>query len=163
MLLKGLTVVKGCVIKPRVIRNVKNCFSKEIFSVIIENATPLNDDGSCVVVVTENSEIHVQSVKMSNSMDEEKSVIAGLDEASQMLKEMLKYPFEYPESFAHMNLECPKGILLQGVPGVGKTLLVRTVTGECNAQLITINGTDVFGPHSGESEDNLRKVFEKAR
>jgi len=76
---------------------------------------------------------------------------------------VLSYPFQYPKCFSHLRLECPKGILLQGAPGVGKTLLVKSVASQCSAQLITLNSTDVFGPHPGESEENLRKTFEIAR
>jgi len=76
---------------------------------------------------------------------------------------VLSYPFQYPKCFSHLRLECPKGILLQGAPGVGKTLLVKSVASQCSAQLITLNGTDVFGPHPGEREENLRKTFEIAR
>ncbi|XP_031553473.1 spermatogenesis-associated protein 5-like protein 1 isoform X2 [Actinia tenebrosa] len=163
MLLQGLTIVKGCVIKPRELRNNESSIYREIYSVTVEETMPIISDAGCVTV-SANTTIHVQSVRMGSLFGEgNRFTMAGMDEASKILKEMLKYPFEYPESFAHLDLECPKGILLQGAPGVGKTLLVRTVTDDCNAQLITVNGTDVFGPHSGESEENLRKVFEKAR
>lgn len=163
VLLLGLFIVKGCVIKPRELRNNKSCVYREIHDVLVEDTLPVTGATSCVSV-SENTKIIVRSVKMTSSLgDDNKFTMAGMDDASKMLKEMLKYPFEYPESFAHLDLECPKGILLQGAPGVGKTLLVRTVTADCNAQLITINGTDIFGPHSGESEENLRNVFEKAR
>lgn len=163
MLLQGLAIVKGCVIKPRELRNNKSSAYKEIYNVSVEDTMPITGDTGCVTV-SENTTILVRSVRMTSSLGEDnRFTMAGMDEASKMLKEMLKYPFEYPESFAHLDLECPKGILLQGAPGVGKTLLVKTVAADCDAQLITINGTDVFGPHSGESEENLRNVFEKAR
>ena len=163
MLLQGLAIVKGCVIKPRELRNNKNSVYRDIYSVAIEDAIPINDGSGCVNV-SANTTVLVTSVRMTNSLRDDNSfTMAGMDEAANMLREMLKYPFEYPVSFAHLDLECPKGILLQGPPGVGKTLLVKNVTAVCNAQLITVNGTDVFGPHSGESEENLRNVFEKAR
>ncbi|KAK3729598.1 hypothetical protein QZH41_016166 [Actinostola sp. cb2023] len=160
--IKGLTVTKGCVIKPRNSRN-QSSLMNGLASITIEDTSSINGDGTNCTFVSDNSKIQVKSVKMAHSIDDDsRFAMAGLDEAAQMLREMLSYPFEYPECFAHIGLECPKGILLQGVPGVGKTLLVRNVTAECNAQLITLNGTDVFGPHTGESEENLRKSFDKA-
>lgn len=160
LLLKDMTFTKGCLVKPRNYNN-QSTLLKNISSVIIEDIQPYGDCTN--YYFSENTKIKFKSIKMAHcAKDSAKSVMAGLDEASQVLKEMLSYPFDYPESFAHIGLECPKGILLQGGPGVGKTLLVKNITTECNAQLITLNGTDVFGPHSGESEENLRKTFEKA-
>lgn len=159
--LKGLTVAKGCVVKPRHSRNNSNQLSS-ISNIVIDDIQP-NIADCTSYTISNNTKIKLNSIKIAHSIDNDAQfAMAGLDDTVQMLREMLRYPFEYPESFAYMGLECPKGILLQGAPGVGKTLLVKNVTAECDAQLITMNGTDIFGPHSGESEENLRKTFEQA-
>jgi len=116
------------------------------------------------VKVTDKTKIIVQSVSRGCELQNKNNeILAGLDDAVRELQEVLSYPFQYPKCFGHLGLERPKGILLQGAPGVGKTLLIKSVTAQCSAQLITLNGTDVFGSHPGESEENLRKTFEIAR
>ena len=107
--------------------------------------------------VTDETQIIVQSVSRGSELENKNSEIpAGLDDAVRELQEVLSYPFQYPKCFGHLGLECacPKGILLEGAPGVGKTVLVKSVTAQCSAQLITLNSTDVFGAHPGESEEN---------
>lgn len=167
VLLKNHTVAVGCCIRPRKSRNNPNRFLEGIEKVVVEStecASCSDVEDNSFVTVTGRTKVVVNSVKrFSSEGDESRFVLAGLDSAAQMLQELIQYPFLYSESFAHLRLECPKGVLLQGAPGVGKTLLVRAVTSQCSAWLVTLNATDVFGPHSGESEENLRKVFERAR
>ena len=114
--------------------------------------------------VTDKTKIIFESIRRGSELENENNkILTGLDDTVKELQEVLNYPFQYPKCFDHLGLDCPKGILLQGAPGVGKTLLVKSVTSQCNVQLITLNGTDVFGPHPGESEENLRKTFKIAR
>lgn len=68
----------------------------------------------------------------------------------------------HPEAFERIGMECPKGALLHGPPGVGKTLLVRSVAEATGATLLAISGSDVFDAYLGESEQNLRRVFQEA-
>ena len=163
-LLRGCIVMQGCLIQPKEFRNNQG-FSKGVEKIFILSTDPstqsLEDNP---VKVTHKTKIIVQSVRRGSELENRNSeILAGLDDAVKELQEVLNYPFQYPKCFGHLGLECPKGILLQGAPGVGKTLLVQSVTSQCGAQLITMNGTDVFGPHPGESEENLRKTFEIAR
>lgn len=95
--------------------------------------------------------------------DGSKIRVAGLDEVSQALKEMIELPLRFPNSFKTLGLSVPKGVLLVGPPGVGKTLLVKAVTGEVEACLVGLSGPVVYGSRPGESEENLRRVFEQAR
>jgi transitional endoplasmic reticulum ATPase len=89
--------------------------------------------------------------------------IGGLEEAKQELKEAVEWPIKSPEMFTRLGIKPPKGILLYGPPGCGKTLLARAVATESEANYITIKGPEVFSKWVGESEKAIREVFRKAR
>ena len=89
--------------------------------------------------------------------------IGGLEEVKQELKEAVEWPIKNPEVFTRMGIRAPKGILLSGPPGCGKTLLARAVATESEANFITIKGPEVFSKWVGESEKAIREVFRKAR
>jgi len=89
--------------------------------------------------------------------------IGGLDEVKQELKEAVEWPLKNPEMFKRLGIKPPKGILLYGPPGCGKTLLARAVATESEANFITIKGPEVFSKWVGESEKAIREVFRKAR
>ncbi|MFB6213934.1 MAG: AAA family ATPase, partial [Candidatus Nanohaloarchaea archaeon] len=89
--------------------------------------------------------------------------VGGLDEAKEQLREMVEWPQRYPERFEKMGIEVPKGILLYGLPGTGKTLLAKAVANEANANFISIKGPEIFSKYVGESEEAIREVFKKAR
>ncbi|MEM3696302.1 MAG: CDC48 family AAA ATPase [Candidatus Bathyarchaeia archaeon] len=89
--------------------------------------------------------------------------IGGLDEVKQELKEAVEWPLKNPEIFKRLGIKPPKGILLYGPPGCGKTLLARAVATESEANFITIKGPEVFSKWVGESEKAIREVFRKAR
>ena len=87
----------------------------------------------------------------------------GLDDVKQHLKEAVEWPIKNPEIFAKLGIRPPKGILLYGPPGCGKTLLARAVSTESEANFISIKGPEVFSKWVGESEKAIREVFRKAR
>jgi len=89
--------------------------------------------------------------------------IGGLEDAKQELKEAVEWPLKNPEIFVRLGIKPPKGILLYGPPGCGKTLLARAVATESEANFITIKGPEVFSKWVGESEKAIREVFRKAR
>ncbi len=70
--------------------------------------------------------------------------IGGLDETKEKLREMVEWPQKYPERFEDMGIDVPKGVLLYGMPGTGKTLLAKAVANEANANFISINGPEIF-------------------
>jgi transitional endoplasmic reticulum ATPase len=89
--------------------------------------------------------------------------IGGLEEVKQHLKESVEWPLKSPEIFSRLGIKPPKGILLYGPPGCGKTLLARGVATESEANFISIKGPEVFSKWVGESEKAIREVFRKAR
>jgi transitional endoplasmic reticulum ATPase len=89
--------------------------------------------------------------------------VGGLEDVKQHLKEAVEWPLKNPEMFSRLGIKPPKGIMLYGPPGCGKTLLARAVATESEANFITIKGPEVFSKWVGESEKAIREVFRKAR
>ena len=89
--------------------------------------------------------------------------IGGLDEVKQHMQEAVEWPLKKPEIFSRLGIKPPKGILLYGPPGCGKTMLARAVATESEANFISIKGPEVFSKWVGESEKAIREVFRKAR
>jgi len=89
--------------------------------------------------------------------------IGGLDDVKQHIKEAVEWPLKKPELFTRLGIKPPKGILLYGPPGCGKTMLARAVATESEANFISIKGPEVFSKWVGESEKAIREVFRKAR
>jgi transitional endoplasmic reticulum ATPase len=89
--------------------------------------------------------------------------IGGLEKVKAELRETIQYPLEYPEHFEKFGMQPSKGILFYGPPGCGKTLLAKAVANECQANFISIKGPELLTMWFGESEANVREVFDKAR
>lgn len=89
--------------------------------------------------------------------------LSSLKRAYSALYEVVRFPFLYKDWIAKLNIECPKGVLLFGPPGVGKTFLVSSMAKRCNAKMFIIQGAELFGPFIGESEEKLRAKFTEAR
>ena len=88
--------------------------------------------------------------------------IGGLDQELEQVREMIELPLTEPELFRQVGVEPPKGVLLYGPPGTGKTLIARAVANEVNAAFRVINGPEVVSKYKGDSEEQLRTVFEEA-
>ncbi|MBX7533745.1 CDC48 family AAA ATPase [Qipengyuania sp. 1XM1-15A] len=88
--------------------------------------------------------------------------VGGIDDTIQQLREMVELPLRYPELFTRLGVDPPKGVLLHGPPGTGKTRLAQAVANESDANFFTINGPEIMGSGYGESEKRLREVFEEA-
>ncbi len=88
--------------------------------------------------------------------------IGGMGPTIDQLREMVELPLRYPELFERLGVEPPKGVLLHGPPGTGKTRLARAVANESDAQFFLINGPEIMGSAYGESEGRLRQIFEEA-
>lgn len=89
--------------------------------------------------------------------------IGGLEAEVQRIREMIELPLKYPELFARLRIEPPKGVLLYGPPGTGKTLIARAVASEVEAHFIHLSGPEIIHKFYGESEAKLREVFDEAQ
>ncbi|HEX69143.1 MAG TPA: AAA family ATPase, partial [Candidatus Bathyarchaeota archaeon] len=89
--------------------------------------------------------------------------IGGLEEVKQKLKEMVEWPLKHPEAFKRLGIKPPKGILLYGPPGCGKTLLAKAVANESGANFISVKGPEVLTMWVGESERKIRELFKRAK
>jgi len=89
--------------------------------------------------------------------------IGGLQEEIQRIREMVELPLRHPEIFQRLGIEPPKGVLLHGPPGCGKTLLARAVANESEANFSSINGPEIMSKFYGESEARLREMFQQAQ
>ncbi len=88
--------------------------------------------------------------------------IGGLGREIQRVREMIELPLKYPEIFERLGIGAPKGVLLHGPPGCGKTLIARAVANETEAHFFAVSGPEVIHKFYGESEAKLRKLFEEA-
>jgi transitional endoplasmic reticulum ATPase len=89
--------------------------------------------------------------------------IGGLGKELHRIREMVELPLKYPQVFERLGIDPPKGVLLHGPPGCGKTLIARAVANETAAYFTHITGPEVMGKYYGESEARLRSVFEEAK
>merc|ERR1711998_689006 len=89
--------------------------------------------------------------------------IGGLEDTKKDLQEMILYPIEHPDKFQKFGMSPSKGVLFYGPPGCGKTLLAKAVANECSANFLSVKGPELLTMWFGESEGNVREVFDKAR
>ena len=88
--------------------------------------------------------------------------IGGLDNELEQVREMIELPMRHPELFEQLGIEPPKGVLLHGPPGTGKTLMAKAVANEIDAFFTDISGPEIMSKYYGESEEQLRDVFDEA-
>jgi transitional endoplasmic reticulum ATPase len=129
-------------------------------------------DPSGTVVVTENTEVQVtdepaEQIAGTGRGDTEApdvtyEDIGGLDRELEQVREMVELPMRHPELFETLGIEPPKGVLLHGAPGTGKTLMARAVANEIDAYFTDISGPEIMSKYYGESEEQLREVFDEA-
>jgi len=89
--------------------------------------------------------------------------IGGLEETKKELQEMILYPIEHPDKFQKFGMSPSKGVLFYGPPGCGKTLMAKAVANECSSNFVSVKGPELLTMWFGESEGNVREVFDKAR
>ena len=117
------------------------------------------------VIVTENTVVEVSTTPVRR-VEEVGGVtyedIGGLHEELQRIREMVELPLKHPELFRHLGIDPPKGVILYGPPGCGKTLIAKAIANETGAHFISINGPEIMSKFYGESEARLREVFQEA-
>jgi transitional endoplasmic reticulum ATPase len=89
--------------------------------------------------------------------------IGGLENVKRELQELVQYPVMYPELFKKFGMQPSRGVLFYGPPGCGKTLLAKAIANECSANFISVKGPELLTMWFGESEANVREIFDKAR
>jgi transitional endoplasmic reticulum ATPase len=89
--------------------------------------------------------------------------VGGMEPLKQTLTETVLWPLTYPDAFTRLGIEAPRGILLYGPPGCGKTYIVRAVAGEGHANVMSVKGSELLNKWVGESEKNVRELFRRAR
>merc|ERR1711972_279453 len=111
--------------------------------------------GSCNPSSLRETVVEVPNVKWD--------AIGGLETTKRELQEMILYPIEHPEKFEKFGMHPSRGVLFYGPPGCGKTMLAKAVATECSANFVSIKGPELLTMWFGESEANVREVFDKAR
>jgi len=118
-----------------------------------------------IVHIDENTEIELREEfeeARGSRADVNYDDVGGMGDTIRQLREMVELPLRYPELFTRLGVDPPRGVLLHGPPGTGKTRLARAVANESDASFFTINGPEIMGSAYGESEKRLREVFEEA-
>jgi transitional endoplasmic reticulum ATPase len=132
-----------------------------VFNFIVVQVSPHG-----VVKITKDTVLTVKDEPVSESevrvADVHYEDIGGLKNEIQKIREMVEYPIRYPEIFEKLGVEPPKGVLLYGAPGTGKTLLAKAVASESDAHFISISGPELVSKFVGESEEKLREIFREA-
>ncbi|MBL7206882.1 MAG: CDC48 family AAA ATPase [Candidatus Aenigmarchaeota archaeon] len=171
-------VAKKDIITPfPVVKQRRRSPFEDIFGMDIEDIffTPIPGETKFAVVstspdgivrITDATEIELNSEAVDM---EERTIptityedIGGLHEEVSKIREMVELPLRHPELFSKLGIDAPKGVLLYGPPGSGKTLLARAVANESGVHFISVSGPEFMSKFYGESESNLRKIFEEA-
>merc|ERR1712113_1276876 len=111
--------------------------------------------GSCNPSSLRETVVEVPNIKWDD--------IGGLEDTKRSLQETILYPIDHPEKFEKFGMTPSRGVLFYGPPGCGKTLLAKAVASECSANFVSIKGPELLTMWFGESEANVREVFDKAR
>merc|ERR1719473_2570169 len=111
--------------------------------------------GSCNPSSLRETVVEVPNVKWDD--------IGGLEDTKRNLQEMILYPIDHPEKFEKFGMQPSRGVLFYGPPGCGKTLLAKAVASETSANFVSIKGPELLTMWFGESESNVREIFDKAR
>ncbi|MDO9518357.1 MAG: CDC48 family AAA ATPase [Methanosarcinaceae archaeon] len=130
-------------------------------SFIVMSTTP-----SGPVIVTRNTEIVLKEKPVGEGLTTEHlsyEDIGGLKREIGLVREMIELPLRHPELFQKLGVEAPKGVLLHGPPGTGKTMIAKAVASETDTNFISISGPEIVSKYYGESEQKLREMFEEAQ
>jgi len=136
-------------------------YSLQEIRLVVVSTTPKG-----IVHIDQNTEVELRAEyeepKEARRADVTYDDLGGLGDTIDQIREMVELPLRYPELFERLGVEPPKGVLLHGPPGTGKTRLARAVANESDAEFFHIAGPEIMGSAYGESEQRLRQVFEEA-
>jgi len=120
-----------------------------------------------VVLVTEDTDVELREEPISGYDRTGSGItyedIGGLQNEIQRVREMVELPMKHPQIFQKLGIEPPQGVLLHGPPGTGKTLLAKAVANETSASFFSIAGPEIISKYYGESEQQLREIFDDAQ
>ena len=144
---------------------VRRMFNAPAYALTQIRLTVVSTNPKGIVCIDENTEVELRA-EFEELRDGRAVVnyddVGGIGDTIQQLREMVELPLRYPELFTRLGVDPPKGVLLHGPPGTGKTRLAQAVANESDANFMTINGPEIMGSGYGESEKRLREVFEEA-
>ncbi len=143
----------------RILPNL-NLDEDEIPIEILESLSVTKDDFDNALTEVEPSALREVFIQTPQETWED---VGGLEEAKQLLRETIEWPLKYPNIYKHMDAKPPKGILLYGLPGTGKTLLAKALAHESEVNFISVKGPEFLSKWVGESEKAVRETFRKAR
>ena len=152
-LLDGLVLVEGDAIRANLFGTRSQDFT--VISTVPRGAVLVNSRTR--IEIKERGETRAKGFRVSYED------IGGLGKELQRVREMIELPLKYPQIFERLGIDPPKGVLLHGPPGCGKTLIARAVANETAAYFTHITGPEIMGKFYGESEARLRSVFEEAK
>ena len=119
-----------------------------------------------IVHIDQNTQVEMRSEFVEGAGERRADVtyddLGGMKDTIDALREMVELPLRHPELFQRLGVDPPKGVLLHGPPGTGKTRLARAVANESDAAFFHIAGPEIMGSAYGESEKKLRELFEEA-
>ena len=122
---------------------------------VVTNKKLLEDYSNYILSTTEDF--------TSNADEVTRAAARAAGVSSDELKEAVEWPLKYPDNFQKLGIKPPKGVILYGIPGTGKTLLAKAVAHESEANFISIKGPELLSKWVGESEKGVREVFRKAK
>lgn len=133
-------------------------FGNEAIDFDVESTVP---PGPVLIVPTTQLKIE-RCENESNQRSPSYEDVGGAKAQMQRIREMIELPLRFPEVFERLGIDAPRGVLLYGPPGCGKTLIARAIAHETDARFFCISGPEIIHKHYGESEAHLRKIFEEA-
>lgn len=150
-LIDGLPVQKGSIVRAIL-------FGNESIDFDVQSVLPAG-----AVIIAPNTKLVIEqcATEMSHRSPSYEDV-GGAKAQLQRIREMIELPLKFPEVFERLGVNAPRGVLLYGPPGCGKTLIARAIAHESDAKFFVISGPEIIHKHYGESEAHLRKIFEQA-